>query len=151
MATFRIAHFSWLLVGLLTLLAGPVSADLVIIVNPANPVQSLTEREVKKLFMGRIRMFPETELESQVVDLPDENPQFEALYGGLINITAVKLRRYRASYLFSGKGNVPVEQNSMEAVLQYVAENPSAIGYVELEAMDSRVKPVFVLSGPAAN
>lgn len=123
-----------------------VSAELVIIVHPDNPIQALTEREVKKIFMGRIRMFPETALETQVVDLPEDSPQFKVLYLELINISATKLRRYRASYLFSGKGSVPLELPNMEVIKQYVNDTPSAIGYIDLEAVDKRVKPVYLLN-----
>lgn len=59
-----------------------------------------------------------------------------------MQVTPAKLKRQRASYLFSGKGRLPLVKADDTAVKTYVASTPAAIGYVEAEQVDDTVRVV---------
>lgn len=121
-------------------------ADLVVVVHPSNPVASLSEEDVRRIFMGRMRLFPEGEASIEAVDQEESRPHFAQFYEAISGLTPAKLKRQRASYLFSGKGRLPASLPDDEAVIDYVASHPGGIGYVARELVDARVKPVLAIS-----
>ncbi len=121
-------------------------ADVAVVVHPSSSIESLTTRQVKKLFLGRLRMLPNTGREAAVVDQDADSASHKLLYSKLINMTPVKLRRYRAAYLFSGKGTLPVMVKGDEKVKDFVADSLSAIGYIDAALVDDSVKSVYLLS-----
>lgn len=129
------------------LLAGflsPVAtADLAIVVNPQNPVADLSAKQVSKVFMGRLRMFPRTELETEVLDQGANEDEFKLFYRKLVRMSPSKLKRYRASYLFTGQGNLPLQLQDGQSVKSYVAGNATAIGYIDASLVDSSVKVIY--------
>lgn len=134
-----------LITTLLLLLSPPATADIAIITHPDNPVANLNQKEVQKIFLGRLRMYPESELETQAVDLPAEDPLFLRFYDTIAQMNAAKIKRYRAYYLFSGKGRLPLVEPDEKHVMTRVASDPSAIGYVDASLVTDQVRVVFVL------
>ncbi|HEX4937779.1 MAG TPA: hypothetical protein VFX11_03835 [Candidatus Kapabacteria bacterium] len=134
-----------LITTLLLLLSPPATADIAIITHPDNPVANLNQKEVQKIFLGRLRMYPESELETQAVDLPAEDPLFLRFYDTIARMNAAKIKRYRAYYLFSGKGRLPLVEPDEKHVMARVASDPSAIGYVDASLVTDQVRVVFVL------
>lgn len=123
-------------------LAVPVYADIAVIVNPANPVNALETGDLQRIYMGRMRMFPDSTQGIETIDHPENGETFAAFYQNLINLTPAKLKRQRASYLFSGKGRLPIVKENDAAVKSHVANSPAAIGYVQAEQVDDTVKVV---------
>lgn len=127
----------------LLLCTASLRADIVIIVNPNNPVETLTEREVKRIFLGRLRQFPSTNRAMDVLDQDAESPIYEKFYTEFIGFGLRKLRRYRAAYLFSGKGTLPQEVADHGAVKAKVLKNERAIGYIDATLVDDSVKVIY--------
>ena len=135
-----------LIFGLLTLLASiTAQADIAVITSLDSPVSTLTPREVEKIFLGRLRMFPNSDQETLAIDLPDNDPLFVAFYKTIANLDPSKLKRYRAYYLFSGKGRLPISVDNESALIQRVRQNPSAIGYIDSAAVTDEVKVVLII------
>lgn len=140
-----ISHSLLTLFSMLAISAGLVSmaqADIVVIVNPQNPLTILEEEEVRRIYLGRTRMFPGSSQGIETLDLPETAERFAAFYQSLTHLTPAKLKRQRASYLFSGKGRLPLVLPDESAVKQHVASTPSAIGYVQADQVDASVKVV---------
>lgn len=137
-------HLLSLLAGvcLCNLLSGVVHADIAIIVHPQNPLAALNESDVRRIYMGRMRMFPDSSQGIEAIDLPESAERFVVFYQSLMHLNPAKLKRQRASYLFSGKGRLPVVMETDEAVKVHVAKTPAAIGYVESGWVDGTVKVV---------
>ena len=112
------------------LAAAWVSADIVVVTNPENPVASLSSKEVRKLFLGRLHLYPGTEHEPLAIDQPQSSDAYREFYDVVIGISQPKLKRYRAYYLFSGKGKVPYMAESQEAVIESIQRSTFAIGYL---------------------
>lgn len=106
-------------------------ADLYVVTNQDNPANSLSLKEVRKVFLGRLHLYPGTEHEPLAIDLPQTSQVYRAFYEKTVGISLPKLKRYRAYYLFSGKGKIPSEAASSEAVLEAIKRSTYAIGYVE--------------------
>ncbi|MGB3621341.1 hypothetical protein FT643_06940 [Ketobacter sp. MCCC 1A13808] len=120
-------------------------ADIAVIVNKDNSVPALTEQQLKRIFLGRMPLYPETHREILTIDLPHDHPAFIAFYNTVVKLKDDKLRRYRAYYLFSGRGKLPVTVKSSADAIKRVADEPAAIGYVRLDAVTKDVKVLMVL------
>lgn len=129
----------------LLLVTPAAHADIAVIVNPENPLSALNEDDVRRIFMGRMRLYPNSDQGIEAVDQAEAHSGFANFYKTIAGLTPAKLKRQRASYLFSGKGRLPQALNDDASVLDFVAKNPAAIGYVASENLDARVKQVLLL------
>jgi len=127
------------------ILTVPVSADVAIIVHPNNPIESLTHKEVQRLFLGRILMFPNSKTKIYSIDQNEESPIFKRFYEKVVNMNATKLKKYRAFYLFSGKGRLPLVVDKKEDVIRHVSTTENSISYVDSKYVTSGVKVVFTM------
>lgn len=135
-----------LTIAIIVLLAAASShcmADIHIITNSHAPVDQLSEKEARKLFLGRLQLFPGTSIEPKIFDLPQEHPFFEPFYLQVTGMPLQKLKRYRAYYLFSGRGKVPSEKESLEQLIKAVAETPNGIGYTNKPIDNDKIKVLF--------
>lgn len=140
-----ISHYLLTLFSMLVMSASGMSlahAEIVVIVNPQNPLTALEEEDVRRIYLGRTRMFPGSTQGIETLDLPETEERFAAFYQSLTHLTPAKLKRQRASYLFSGKGRLPLVLPDESAVKQHVASSPAAIGYVQADQVDASVKVV---------
>ncbi len=121
-----------LLISLLLLTGtAQAQADLYVITSRDNPVDTLSAQEVRKLFLGRLHLFPGTDLEPLPIDMPQQDPVYQDFYQDVVGISLPKLKRYRAQYLFSGKGKVPLEVETPLQLVGAIRQYPNAIGYVK--------------------
>lgn len=118
-------------------------AQVVVVVNQDAPVADLNLDTVRQIFLGRLQMFPGTKVGIQVLDQRDSSPAFTAFYERVVQKSAMQLTRYRASFLFSGRGSLPKVLDSDLAVLEAVQRHPGAIGYVQRDAVAEH--PVRIL------
>ena len=147
MSRSRQLHFTQVVLVFMCLfsISGSCMADVAVIVHPESATNELTPRQVKKLFLGRMHMFPSTNIEAVPIDQKESQRTYSVFYSDLIGMTPVKLKRYRAAYLFSGKGRLPLEVDSDLQVRSYIAGNRSAIGYIDASLLDESVKVVYLL------
>lgn len=136
--------------SLLLLLGFPAAAEIAVVVHASNPVQTLSESEVRKLYLGRMRLFPGSRIEVNAYDLDDDSPIRRDFYQTLLDMNATQLSGYRATFLFSGKGRVPDVLDTPEAVIDALRRDPGGIGYLRVTPDDTPVpadvKVVFRLS-----
>ena len=143
MTGFRTLAVSLLL--LLALASGSVRADIAVIVHPQNPLTHLSEDDLKKIFLGRLPLFPQTGQEIHPLDLPEEHATYADFYRRVLQLDGTKLKRYRAYYLFSGRGRLPAGANSVIEMIRKVSEDTAAIGYVDASLVTEQVKVLFLL------
>lgn len=127
------------------LLTQKAAADLAIVVHPDNPISNLSDKDVQKIFLGRLRMFPGTSIETQTIDLPDDSALYSRFYARIAQMTPAKVRRYRAFYLFSGKGKVPQHANDQTEVISKIHSDTRAIGYIDASADPAGMKVILIL------
>ncbi|AUM12618.1 type 2 periplasmic-binding domain-containing protein [Ketobacter alkanivorans] len=120
-------------------------ADLAIIVHPDNPQQSISKHELRLIFLGRMPLFPTSGEEIIAFDLPESDSGYETFYRNVVELEGTRLKRYRAYYLFSGRGKLPRPTDSNATILQQVADNERAIGYVDSRLVNEKVKVLLTL------
>lgn len=122
------------LVLLMTILAVVLpslsTAEVLVIVNPKLNITQLSTEDVKKVFLGK-KMTWEDEKDTEIkfVLIPDEDchDEFVKRY---TQKTTGQFKRYWNNMLFTGKGQLPKNANSIKDMIQFVADTEGAIGYV---------------------
>jgi len=135
----------------ITLLAPLARADVYVVVNAANPVHAMAQKEVIDLYMGRSRAYASNEL-ALALDLPRDHPVRAAFYNALTGLSAAQVNSYWARLMFSGRTMPPQQVASEQAMEDLVRRNPGAIGYLAQEPADHALRVVLVLKehgGPA--
>ncbi len=121
-------------------------ADVSVVVHPGSNIESLTTKQIRKLFLGRLRMLPNTDRDVVVVDQGVDSLPHKYMYSELVSMTPDNLKRYRAAYLFGGKGRLPITLKGDDQVKDFVAGSLYAIGYIDAASVDDSVKSVYLLS-----
>ena len=129
--------------ALAMLIAAPAAAQsgYRVIVNPANPVSSISKGKIWQLFLERAvwkngdRVTP--------VDLPPTSPVREVFSSHALGLPA-RVVAETWDRLADVGGHPPPALASDAEVLAYVRQKPGAIGYVSLDPDVQGVKVVFV-------
>lgn len=117
-------------------------ADLVVIVNARSGVAAMTRNEVVHIFFGRNRLFFNGQ-EAHPVDLQGKHPVRLDFYRRLVGKELAEIDAYWSRQQFTGGARPPVQLESSADVLEWVATQPGAIGFVELPHADARVRVVY--------
>ncbi len=127
---------------LVLLLAGPVHAELVVIVSAKSPVTVLRADQVADIFLGQSARFPEGG-EAVALDQVIGTSIRDHFYGKVAAKSPPLLKAYWTKMIFTGRGQPPREVNGNAAVRKMVAENPNLIGYIDKSMLDASVKAVL--------
>jgi len=123
------------LVPTLLAVAIPARAELVIIVNPANPATRMFPSQAAQFFLGGSVMFTP-------IEQAEGSPIRAEFYKKVLEKEPAQVQAIWSKLAFTGKGKPPAEMKSSAEVKKAVAENPKAIGYIEKSAVDDSVKVV---------
>jgi hypothetical protein len=139
---------SCILMALSVLVSGVLSAsdDIVVIVARDAPDLSIDRVLLRDIYLKKI-FLDDSGHPFVPVNLPPENPLRLSLAETLFNKSAQQLQDYWNQRYFQGVAP-PYVLNSQEAVVQFVAKTPGAIGYIAGCCLDGRVKQI--LSIPVA-
>lgn len=131
----------YLLPLLLTLTQGALAAgaEVVVVVSAESPVSSLTDAQIANIFLGKTSRFPEGE-RAVPLDLPEGSPAREELYLKLAGKDSAQMKAHWSRIIFTGRGQPPSEVASAEVLKQRLAENPSAIGYLDSSMVDDSLR-----------
>lgn len=120
-------------------------SGLVVVVNARSGVGALTREEVVNIFLGRFRRLPNG-MAALPVDQPADQPLRAEFYQRLVNKTPAEIRAYWARLVFSGKTSPPHQATTQEEVLEWMRDNPGAVGYVPPDQVRAPLAAVFTLS-----
>ncbi len=111
-----------------TLLKGFVYADVVIIGNNAIISDTLTKREVKKIFLGKKKNWADNkEIEFVVLDKSAVHKEFIRKY---TQKSTSQFKMYWKQQVFTGKGSTPKSFKNEKNLIDYVADTEGAVGYI---------------------
>lgn len=113
-----------------------------IIVNPSNPMVSITRENVSRIFLKKTTKFPNG-LSASPVDLPVNSATRENFSKEVVGKTAAAVEAYWQQLIFSGR-DVPPPQKKESGALEFVRSNENGIGYVSANADVTGVKVVTV-------
>ncbi len=131
--------------SVLTVLLGlvvsfPALAGISVIVNPENNVE-LTAKEVRAIYLAKTNAFPSGE-KVQPLDVNNNDDIKHKFSKDVLRKSPSSLNSYWSRMIFSAKGTPP-QSLSMSAVKAKVANDKSAIGYIDSSLVDSSVKVVY--------
>ncbi|NTV95467.1 MAG: hypothetical protein HGA75_08640 [Thiobacillus sp.] len=130
-----------------TLLLPPqawANPDLVVVVNARSGVDRLSLDDAVNIFMGRYRQLP-SGIPALPIDQPEAQPERALFYRLLVNKDLAEINAYWARLLFSGKTSPPHQAKSTVEILDLLARQRGAIGYIERSQVDSRFRIVLDL------
>ena len=117
------------------LVAASDDDTLMLIVNRDAGITAIDTQQAVNLFMGRYNLLP-----SGISAIPvDYVPHRSAFYQQLVGKTLAEINGYWARLVFSGRASPPLQLHTPDGLLQFVANNRGAIGYLPREAVDGRV------------
>jgi hypothetical protein len=109
------------------------SGQFRVIVHPSNPNSSATRDFIAQAFFKRTTRWQGGEA-IHPVDLRPDSAVRRAFSGDVLQRSVAAVRSYWQQRIFSGRDLPPVELDSDDAVIKYVAKSPGAIGYVSATA-----------------
>lgn len=112
-----------------------------IIVNPANKTTTLDRKTVADIFLKRTAFWPNGDL-IRPVDLTPDSKGRREFSARILGRSVPSVRNYWQQRIFTGRGVPPPELDSDDQVIEYVARNPDAIGYVFVEKVPKKVRLV---------
>lgn len=117
-------------------------ADVAVVANKGIGVNSISEKEAKKIWLGKSKSLGGTSL--KVADLPKGNSSREQFYDAVVKKNNKKLKAYWAKIVFSGKGTPPKTFSSDADVISWVASTSGAVGYIDNTNVNDSVKVLMV-------
>lgn len=126
-------------------MASAVNAEaLVVIVNKSNPLKQMSKNEVKQIFLGKTTRFENGE-KVKAADYRKGDQLRSPFFKKVCNKSPKDVDNYWYRMVFTGKGVPPKSFDSEASLVDFVANNENAIGYVRQSAVSSAVKTVLVV------
>jgi ABC-type phosphate transport system substrate-binding protein len=110
-----------------------------VIVNGANSLSSLDDKEVSKLFLKKSVLWPNGQ-PALPVDQSERSSVREIFSKEVHGKTTSSLQAYWQQQIFSGRNIPPPEKGSDGEVIAFVKANPNAIGYVSAQPSEGGIK-----------
>jgi ABC-type phosphate transport system substrate-binding protein len=124
------------------LLTGALSAQqpgYKVVVNADNPVSSLNKKEVSNLFLKKVTKWSNDQ-DVLPVDLLDTSSVRDKFSRDIHGRKVSSIKAYWQKQIFSGRKIPPPEKKSQREVLEFVQNNPGAVGYISVSTSESNFK-----------
>lgn len=139
-----IKTFATVLSGLLLgLVAAAAPAEVVVVVSADNPVESLSRVQLTDIYLGRLNRFPNGDAVVPI-DQRESSPAHDEFYSRYLDQSPAQIKAHWSKLIFTGRGQPPRAVSGGEAAAELVAGNPNAIGYLDAELVDERLRVVSV-------
>lgn len=125
---------------LMPLMSLGAMAEVAVIAHPSNAA-TLTADDIQRMFLGKTKSFPNGSEATPVSNKSDSvRTHFNQV---LLGKNESQIKAYWSQLVFTGKGTPPKELENDNAVKQFVAGNPGAIGYIDASNVDATVKVII--------
>jgi len=128
----------------LSLITSALLADISVVVNPQNSTDSLTDTQVKKIFMAKSKKFPNGN-KTVVIDQTSDNTAYATFYKKVAGKSPSKMNKYWVKLTFTGRAEAPKKVGGDSDVIAQVSGNKNMIGYVNSNAVTDNVKVVYTV------
>lgn len=108
--------------------------DLRLIVHPSNPVQAAERSFVADAFLKKVTRWGGGGEVIRPVDLRVDSTVRRRFSEAVLKRSVAAVRSYWQQRIFSGRDVPPLELDSEDAVVRFVAQSPGALGYVSSAA-----------------
>jgi ABC-type phosphate transport system substrate-binding protein len=132
------------LLGLaLSLGAGVAAAEVVVVVSAESPLGALSRNQVVDIFLGRTSRF-EDGRQAVPIDQAEGAAARDEFYLTFAGKSPAQIKAHWSKIIFTGRGQPPREAPGAVEVKRLVGANPNAIGYIERNLVDDKVKVLLV-------
>lgn len=124
----------------LAVASSALAADFVLVVSNSNPVETLSRKNAKQIFLGKKGSWDSGEkiiLYSQY-----DRELTGAFANGVLNKSAQQFVTYWKRALFTGTGRPPVEVKNDAEMKKLIAADRRGIGYISRAMLDDSIKAV---------
>jgi ABC-type phosphate transport system substrate-binding protein len=135
----------WIVIWVLTVLlvATQAGAEMVVIVNKANPVSQISAIKLAQYYRGELALWGEG-TKVIPVDLSERDPLAVRFTETILKMNMQTKQQMWTAKLLAGKGSPPMQYKDEAAVVSFVASEPGAIGYVSKGSVNDSVKVLTV-------
>lgn len=127
-----------------TISVGAQAEPLAVIVSKDNPINELSVKDVKRIFLGKMKRFPSGG-KIKMTDYKKGKSLRKTFYKKVTNKSVKDVDTYWYRLVFTGKGVPPKPFSDAEDVIEYISEHPNAIGYIKLSELKAGVKKVLLV------
>ncbi len=120
------------------------AGQLAVIVHPDNTNQ-LSKAEISRIYLGKTKFFPNGS-KAEPINQSVKSELKMIFDKSVLEKSASQINAYWARLLFTGKGKPPRTFNSDQAIINYVANNENAIGYINSDSVDLKVKVITMFN-----
>lgn len=117
--------------------------EVVVVVSTENPVERLSRGELTDIYLGRLEHFPHGE-RAIPIDQAERSPAHDRFYREYLGRSAPQVKAHWSRLVFTGRGRPPRAVPDGEAVVDAVAGDPRAIGYLAPRLVDHRLRIVAI-------
>lgn len=121
--------------------SGARAEEVVAVVSSKSPVTSLSAAQVADIFLGKTSRFPDGS-QAVPIDQPEDSPVRDRFYAQYTGKSAAQVKAHWSKIIFTGRGQPPVQAANGAEVKKMIAQNPSAIGYIDPTLVDDSVRVV---------
>ncbi len=115
------------------------TAEVVVVVSAKSPVSKLTPAQVARIFLAKASTFPGDGI-AVPLDQAEGAPVRNEFYSKVTGKDPSQLKAYWSKLIFTGDGQPPRVVSGDEQVKRALANDPNAIGYIDVGAVDGSVK-----------
>jgi ABC-type phosphate transport system substrate-binding protein len=132
----------WIVGLAVTLASMTAMADVVAVVSSKSPTTTLSKAQIADIFFGKVRRFPDGE-PAKPLDQAEGSGARNEFYQRIAGQSAAQMKAYWSKLIFTGRGQPPPTVSNSVEMKKWIAENPTAIGYIDRSLIDESVKVVF--------
>ncbi|WP_342805023.1 hypothetical protein [Alteromonas sp. M12] len=100
-------------------------SDFIVVLNPLDEQQILSKQQIRHIFMGGALSH-----KYKAVNLPSGNQLRVEFNTKIVGLTESRIQAYWAQMKFTGRSKPPIELNSTQETLKFLAETEGAIAYL---------------------
>lgn len=104
------------------------AAELLIIANTSVPAESLSQDDIKNIYLGKILKWGNNDMVTLVIS--DKSEVHKSFLQKYVKRNASQFENLWRQNLFSGKGKAPVKVGSIDELVDYVSKTKGAVGYI---------------------
>ncbi|MBF0193737.1 MAG: substrate-binding domain-containing protein [Magnetococcales bacterium] len=143
MKMLRISYIFILALGIYPLLGlSYVNAQELLITHPNNSKSSISQQDIKNIFLGKKTHWPNGNRIKIVVQ--KRGSAHDSLLKNVIGMTSVSFRNYWRKRVFTGSSRPPKTFKSDSDVVAFVASKPGSVGYININSDLKGVKKLQI-------
>lgn len=128
---------------MLCLVAAAACAEVVVVVARESAIETLSRVDLRDIYLGRMDRAPDGE-PVVPIDLNEDAPAYAAFYRKYLGQSPAQIKAHWAKRIFTGRGQPPRSVEDGAAMARAVAGNPNAIGYLDADLVDDRLRIVRI-------